>query len=539
MSYSGIGAALALLLSACGGGGSSGSGTTINTGTGTTTTTPPTDVTIQLDAAATGTAVNPLVLGSNVQWVNGGDNLLLASSLTFDSSMVPLVQTMAPTVLRYPGGQQSDLYDWTLGIGPLGSRGTNLQAVSNTPQITYMGSGDMIQRVAPGGSAALFTVKVDTGTAAEAAAWVQQMNVTGLASPSGQVLPPVTYWEIGNEPYLSNPNGSNPNDCEIAPAAYAAAVNAFVPAMRAVDPTIKIGIALSNDRRNGIVATAVNCQGFAATVLGALTQSIDFISLHNAYLPYSSGADQPAAVEFAAAMGSTQTIAADFAAMRSLLQNYPGLQSLPFAVTEYNALFSPNSSSAYYYANASPMGALYVADALRLFAGDDEVLMANTWSLSGNDHWGAIHPPASGVAPYGRPVYEVFRLFSQALKGVRLAPTVASPNFDAPSLGFSAAASALPLVTTLATEVTASTGATVRLIMINKDYSNAHVAGVSIANGTVSAATLSSLTAANVLETDDLPGSLVRSDSTLTVTAPMIVNLPAHSIELLTLTLAP
>ena len=74
---------------------------------------------------------------------------------------------------------------------------------------------------------------------------------------------------------------------------------------------------------------------------------------------------------------------------------------------------------------------------------------------------------------------------------------------------------------------------------IRDSYSNAHVAGVSIANGTVSAATLSSLTAANVLETDDLPGSLVRSDSTLTVTAPMIVNLPAHSIELLTLTLAP
>ena len=167
MSYSGIGAALALLLSACGGGGSSGSGTTINTGTGTTTTTTPTDVTIQLDAAATGTAVNPLVLGSNVQWVNGGDNLLLASSLTFDSSMVPLVQTMAPTVLRYPGGQQSDLYDWTLGIGPLGSRGTNLQAVSNTPQITYMGSGEMMQLDATVDSAALFTVNVVTGTAAE------------------------------------------------------------------------------------------------------------------------------------------------------------------------------------------------------------------------------------------------------------------------------------------------------------------------------------------------------------------------------------
>ena len=202
-------------------------------------------------------------------------------------------------------------------------------------------------------------------------------------------------------------------------------INAFAQAMRAVDPTIKIGIALSNDKQNGLVATAATCQGFTATVLNGLTQPVDFISLHDAYLPYDpSGTDHPAADYYWAAMASTQSIAADFAAMRTLLQGYPALASLPFAITEYNAVFSFNSSSAYYYSMASPMGALYVADALRFFASNDSVLMANTWSLSGNDHWGAIHPPSGSAAPYGRPTYEVFRLFAQALQGIRLTATV-------------------------------------------------------------------------------------------------------------------
>jgi alpha-N-arabinofuranosidase len=523
-------------------GGSNG-GTTGTTGTGgtggsTSTGSGAADVTVQIDAAGTGPAVNRLVLGSNVQWVDGGDNLLQTGTLSFDSNMLTLAGNMAPTVLRYPGGAQSDFYDFTRGLGALAARGSNPQAGTNSTQITYMGSGEMLQLDQNLGAAPLFTVNVLTGTAAQAAAWVQTTNVAGLTSPAGGALPKVTYWEIGNEPYLSNPNGSNPNSCELDAATYVARVNAFAQAMRAVDPTIKIGIALSNDKQNGIVATAATCQGFATTVLNGLTQPIDFISLHDAYLPYDpSGNDHPATDYYWAAMASTQSIATDFAAMRVLLQKYPALQSLPFAVTEYNAVFSFNSSSAYYYSMASPMGALFVADALRYFAANDTVLMANTWSLSGNDHWGAIHPPSSGAAPYGRPTYEVFRLFAQALQGTRLTATVTAPTFDAPNVGFSAAATGLPLITTLATRSGAAAGGTLRLILINKDYSNPHVAAVNLANATLAGAASSVITAANVLETDDLPGAFQRTDATLTPATPLDVTLPPHSVTLLTLTL--
>jgi alpha-N-arabinofuranosidase len=494
-----------------------------------------------VDAGTSGPAVNRQVLGSNVQWVDGGDNLLAYQTINFDPAMQQLVNTMNPTVLRYPGGAQSDLYDWTRGLGPLSARGTNLQAVSNTPQITYMGSGELLALGATLGAAALFTVNVVNGTAAEAAAWVQQTNVTRLRDATGAVLPKVNYWEIGNEPYLPNPDGSNPNTCLVDATTYVSRVNAFAHAMRAVDPGIKIGIALANDVQNGIQVVSPGCRGFAATVLKGLTEPVDFISVHDAYLPYDpTGKDHPASDEFHAAMASTLSVQTDLANMRALLQPFPQVAGLPFALTEYNAVFSFNSSSAYYYSMASPMGALYVADTMRLLAARDDILMANSWSLSGNDHWGAIHSPTNSGGPYGRPDYEVFRLFGETLQGVRMTASVLSPTFSAPDLGFSSAASGVPLVAVFVTKATSATGSqTLRVFMINKDYTTAHTAAFSIANGgSVSAVQFSQLTAANVLESDDLPNSLVRTDAALPA-ATASVTLPAHSIALLTVQLAP
>lgn len=516
--------------------------TTTNTTTTTTVATPnpttaTTDVTITVDATASGPAVNRLVLGSNVQWVYGGDNLLTAESTNFDPAMLALVQNMQPSVLRYPGGNQSDLYDWTAGVGPLSDRGTNIQSGTNQREITYMGSGELLMLAHTLGAQPLFTVNVIGGTAAEAAAWVRQTNVTGLRTAAGVLLPKVEYWEIGNEPYLPNPEGLQPNTCELAPAVYAARINAFTQAMRAVDPTIKIGIALATDVRNGIAFVSPGCKGFSTTVLGALTQAIDFVSVHDAYLPYAQ-TDHPATEEFSAAMAATESIQSDLAATRALLQPFARYRSVPFAITEYNALFNPRPGSAYVDSMASPMGALYVADALRFFAGRDDILMANTWSLSANDHWGAIHAATSASGPYGRPAYEVFRLYGAALQGVRLTASVQSPTFDAPNLGYGAAATGLPLITTLVTKTTSAAGAqTLRALIINKDYKLAHVAGIRVANATVSSAQVSLLTAPDVLQTDDLPGAMQRTDSTLAAASLPIVNLPAHSIALVTLQL--
>jgi alpha-N-arabinofuranosidase len=498
----------------------------------------PADVFLQLDATASGPMVNRLVLGSNVQWVDGGDDLLMRGTNRFDGAMENLVQSLGPTILRYPGGDQSDLYDWTHGMGPLSARGANPRMVTHQLQTTYMGSAELMELAEKVGAATIFTVNVLSGNANEAAEWVKQMNVSGLKNASGHMLPKVVYWEIGNEPYLPNSDGSNPRSCEIDPHTYVARINAFAQAMRAVDPSIQIGVALANDVQNGIQFTSPGCKLFTATVLKGLTQPIDFISLHDAYLPYDFGKDHSASDMYWAAMGSTQSIQADFAAMRSQLSSYAALQRLPFAVTEYNALFNPSPGSAYIHSTASPMGALYVADALRFFASRDDVLMANIWSLSGNDHWGMIHTPTNPAGAYGRPTYEVFRLFGEALQGERISPKVQSPTFNAPRLGLNGAASNLPVVTTLVTKVNSSAGSqTWRIIMINKDYAIVHIAKISFSNGGAGAesAHLSLLTAANLIEDDDLPNVMQRSEKDLVPGPDISVTLPAHSIALATI----
>jgi alpha-N-arabinofuranosidase len=498
------------------------------------------DTYIDVDAAQLGPAVNRLVLGSNVQWVYGGDNLLRDESLEFDPAMLERVRTMHPTVLRYPGGDQSDVYDWRRGVGRSAERGPNRMAPGRETQITYMGSGELLALAATLDAAPLFTVNVISGTPQDAADWVRQTNVTGLFAPSGRRLPKVIYWEIGNEPYLPNPDGSAPRHCQLDPALYAARINAYAAAMRAVDPSLKIGIALATDRQNGIAFVSPACRGFSTTVLANLTAQVDFVSVHDAYLPYDpTGRDHPAADEFAAAMASSESVQADLAALRALLQPFPSVARLPFALTEFNASFSLAASSAFVHSMASPMGALYVADILRMLAGRDDILMANTWSLSANDHWGAIHAGTAARGPYGRPSFEVVRLFGEALQGVRVPAGVTAPTFAAPALGFSRAASGVPLVAALATESTASSGRrTLRLLLLNKDYRAAHVAAIGVAHASITAVHRSALTALDVLADDDTPGLFERSESDPDAGKLAALTLPAHSITLLSLRLA-
>ena len=86
---------------------------------------PPFSASITVDLDHPGRPVNRLVLGNNLQWVDNGDELLQASSVEFDPGMLDLATTLRPTVLRYPGGSQSDTYHWRDGLGAPGQRREN------------------------------------------------------------------------------------------------------------------------------------------------------------------------------------------------------------------------------------------------------------------------------------------------------------------------------------------------------------------------------------------------------------------------------
>jgi alpha-N-arabinofuranosidase len=123
------------------------------------------------------------------------------------------------TTLRYPGGSLSDVYNWTTG---------NSLGHDNAWATSF---ADFMHLATNLGAQVFITADYGTGTSNEAAAWVASANLTNHCN--------FKYWEIGNEVYGKWEADSNslPHD----PITYATRAAGYIAAMKAIDPTIKIG----------------------------------------------------------------------------------------------------------------------------------------------------------------------------------------------------------------------------------------------------------------------------------------------------------
>ena len=411
---------------------------------------------VKLDVASPGRAAEPRLVGSNVQWVDHGDDLLTPNTNRFAPAMLDKVTALGPTMLRYPGGSQASVFHWRKGQGALAQRGTNQHFFSRKDQPTRLGTVEFLDLCRRTGAEPLISVNVLTGTPEEAAEWVTAINRTGMRSDDGQALPRVTWWEIDNEPYLRE---DMQKDVALEPAAFARKADLIIAAMRAVDPGLKLGLPLRSDTVGGIPAT--HFPGYADTVLAQVKQPVDFIALHNAYLPIVIGTPAPDHDLFRAAMAGFRVIAADLDNTRRLCEKHRG-KRLPLAITEFNAMFSLGGGKTAGY-TATHGGALVVADILRLMSEHEDVAMAHFWSLSGNGYFGAISNQGRI-----RSAYRVLQGFRELLQGNYLPATVDGPTFDSPQVGIVPPQEGVPLV---ATRATLTADGRIRVMVLNKDWS--------------------------------------------------------------------
>jgi len=135
---------------------------------------------------------------------------------------LPILNGMNIQTLRWPGGGDANTFHFNSGNLPAASAFLNV--VSNTQAQVF------------------FTVNYATGDTNEAVEWVNFCNKTNKTNNCY-----CKYWEIGNESYiLTNPD-DNTNlvyfGQEVAndPWTYAMLFRDYYTAMRAADPTIKIG----------------------------------------------------------------------------------------------------------------------------------------------------------------------------------------------------------------------------------------------------------------------------------------------------------
>ena len=477
---------------------------------------------VRLVDGAAPRAVNRRVLGSNVQWVDNGDELLDADG-RLRPEMLALVQQLGPATLRYPGGLQSDVYRWEHGMGPLAQRRPNQHAHTRGMQPTRMGTLEFLELCEACGAEPLLTVNLHTGSADEAARWVQAVNRDGLRSRrSGKRLPPVRDWELGNEPYLKPDERP---DLVLPPAEFARRALAAATAMRGVDPTIRLGLPVTADARRGFPVTAF--PGFTRAVLPPLAGSVDWLAAHLAYMPFSWKKPPSATALYWAAMASAATVQADLQALRAdLAALRPGAAPWPLAITEYNALFTLGQGATDGWI-AAPVGALYLADLLRVLA-LAEIDMAHQWSLSGNWWFGAIHSDG-----HARPGQQVMALVGEALHGVARPLNIEAETVAVDSLGLAAAQPALPLVEGLLCDDESQQ----RLLLVHKDPVRQGRGRIDLGRlGPVAGARISLLSAADLLATSDQPGLMRREDRALPAPAAgqaLEIELPPGSITLL------
>lgn len=233
------------------------------------------------------------------------------------------LKTAGVTALRYPGGSYSDVYHWK----------THSATVGTTLYINPNDTFDhfMTMDVLPTGAAAVITVNYGSNAAgsaggdpAEAAEWVRYANREKGWN--------IRYWEIGNEiggngystgsgweydlhyPYNNNRKGQ----AALSPAAYGKNTLEFIRAMKAVDPSIKIGV--------GVNMPDPNPNEGNIPLLKEVKDKIDFAIVH--WYPNASATD----------LTVTEEIKPQVAALREEIARYAGAgqKNIPLAITETN-----------------------------------------------------------------------------------------------------------------------------------------------------------------------------------------------------------
>lgn len=385
----------------------------------------PTVITVRADRPLR--PVNPMILGNNIDWSYDAQGFHEEKSQRVKSGYMGLADRLSPTALRYPGGTNSDFYHWKNGIGPYKQRKLN-KTLEGKEEVIGLGTDEYLALCKRWGSEPLVTVNLATGTAEEAADWVRYTNKRATD------LPRVKYWEIGNEPYLK----SHFPEAGMTPAEYARRANAFIRAMKAVDPTIQTGLTLRNDTLGGIEATPF--KGFNDIVLKGVSEPFEFAALHSSYFPVTFEKKESEEELFLATMAGPRTMQEDMNATRAMLRRYQPGRQIRLAVTEFNALYSMDilrmgiasiflSKTDRYI--ESMAAAIYVADALRVFSQTEDLLMATYWSLTGNWWYGAI-----GHDGKPRPQFHILEAYRDLTQGNLLETDVNGPVMATPRAGF-------------------------------------------------------------------------------------------------------
>lgn len=283
--------------------------------------------------------------------------------------------------LRWPGGSTADTYHWASDS----TGNSRFNTIATSLGITN----------------AFVTVNYGSGTSNEAAGWVLSDNITNHCA--------FKYWEIGNECYGTWETDSNtvPHD----PYTYAVRAAQYISAMKAADPTIKIGVVAApgedsyvNNTNHPVVnpRTGVTHYGWTPVMLTYLKNlgvTPDFL-IHHVYPEYTATTTPPPAADSdPLLLQSTVNWAQDAANLRQQISDYIGTSgtNIQLCATENNS----DSSSAFGKQLTSIVNALYLVDSTCQIM-KTEFNSYLWWDLrNGHNSSGTFDPTIYGWRTYG------------------------------------------------------------------------------------------------------------------------------------------
>ncbi len=308
---------------------------TVTAATATTQTanaTAATAATVAVDATTTSAIVPSTAIGINGSVYDG--------ALT-DAAVPGLLSAAGTNLIRFPGGTSSDSYNWKTNTDVLSGQTQAVDFDQYATLLSRTGAQGMITvNYGTGDSAGASQSPAETG-AQFAADWVRYANVTKHYG--------IKYWEIGNEIYGNGTyganwepdqhcaSGTNPTNC--GPAVYAKNVAAYISAMKAVDPSIVIGVVLTapGNWPDG-QTSAGSPQAWNQTVLSALGNQIGFADVH--WYPQNPSSVTPPGPTDAGLLADPANIPTMVSSLRTLLSQYTGTTTTPIMVTETNSVSS-------------------------------------------------------------------------------------------------------------------------------------------------------------------------------------------------------
>ncbi len=437
-----------------------------------------TAATVSVNAAQSLATVPATAIGTN--------GSVYDSKLT-DAAVPGLLKQAGVGLVRFPGGSSSDSYNWK----------TNSDVTYGTQSVDFDHYAAVLQQSGAQGMVTVDYGSGDTIGAAEtpaesgaqlAADWVRYANITHNYR--------IKYWEIGNEIYGNgtyNANwetdkhcaaGANPTNC--GPAVYAQNVKAYIAAMKAVDPTIQVGVVLTAPGNWPDGSTSAGSpQPWNQTVMTALAGQIGFADVH--WYPQNPSSVTPPGPTDAGLLADSAQIPAMVGTLRSQLGQYAGSNSVPIMVTETNSVSSNPGKQTVGLVNA-----LFLPqDYLGWLA--NGVSSVDWWQI----HNGIVSNGDNGSSLYGSATYGDYGMLADGSCAVVSGAQVCEPAADTPFPAYNgmtllsrfvhpgdtlvAAGSNQSLLQ--AYSVKAADGS-LRVLLVNDDPSNSYQVGLSYAGFT-------------------------------------------------------